>query len=66
MNQYRALQPAPDICCLPSPYRVLQGVAGMAFNFSKIELSHHPGPRKAVALEEKSHAQKDLITALRG
>jgi len=28
-----------DLCSLPSPYRILQSVAGMAFNFSKIELS---------------------------
>jgi hypothetical protein len=41
-------------------------VAGMAFNFSKIELSHHPALCKVVAIEEKSHAQRDLITALRG
>lgn len=64
MIHSRALQPAPDLCCLPSPYRVLQGVAGMAFNFSKIELSHHPAPRKTA--QEKSQPQKDLITALRG
>ena len=42
MNQARALQPPPDLCCLPSPYRIPQGVAGMAFNFSKIEISHRP------------------------
>jgi len=42
MNQARALQPTPDLCCLPSPHRIPQGVAGMAFNFSKIEISHRP------------------------
>jgi len=47
MIQPRALEPTPDLCCLPSPYRIPQGVAGMAFNFSKIELSHHPTQRKA-------------------
>ncbi|MGA1981281.1 MAG: hypothetical protein ABSG84_02325 [Acidobacteriaceae bacterium] len=47
MIQARALEPTPDLCCLPSPYRIPQGVAGMAFNFSKIELSHHPSQRKA-------------------
>lgn len=66
MNQFRALHSSLDLCCLPSPYRVMQGVAGMAFNFSKIELSHHPALRKVVSIEEKSHVQKDLITALRG
>ena len=47
MIQARALEPTPDLCSLPSPYRIPQGVAGMAFNFSKIELSHHPALRKA-------------------
>lgn len=41
MIQARALEPIPDLCCLPTPHRVQQYVAGMAFNFSKIELSHH-------------------------
>ena len=47
MIQARALEPSPDLCCLPSPHRIPQGVAGMAFNFSKIEISHHPPQRKA-------------------
>jgi len=47
MIQARALEPTPDLCCLPSPYRIPQGVAGMAFNFSKIEISHHTAQRKA-------------------
>jgi hypothetical protein len=47
MIQARALEPTPDLCCLPSPHRIPQGVAGMAFNFSKIEISHHPSQRKA-------------------
>jgi len=47
MIQARALEPTPDLCCLPSPQRVPQGVAGMAFNFSKIDISHHPSQRKA-------------------
>ena len=42
MTLARAFLPSPDLCCLPSPHRILQGVAGMAFNFSSIELSHHP------------------------
>ena len=46
MIQARALEPTADLCCLPSPHRVPQGVAGMAFNFSKIEISHYPAPRK--------------------
>jgi len=47
MIQARALEPTADLCCLPAPHRIPQGVAGMAFNFSKIEISHHPAPRKA-------------------
>jgi hypothetical protein len=43
----RALAPTPDLCCLPSPHRIPQGIAGMAFNFSKIEVAHHPSQRKA-------------------
>jgi hypothetical protein len=46
MIQARALDPTPDLCCLPSPHRIPQGVAGMAFNFSKIEISRYPAPRK--------------------
>jgi hypothetical protein len=48
MIQAGTLEPM-DLCCLPSPHRIPQGVAGMAFNFSKIELSHHPTQRKAPA-----------------
>jgi hypothetical protein len=47
MIQGRELQPSPDLCCLPSPHRIQQYVAGMAFNFSKIEISHHTLQRKA-------------------
>jgi hypothetical protein len=47
MIQARALEPTPDLCCLPSPHRIPQGVAGMAFNFSKIEISHYSTQRKA-------------------
>jgi hypothetical protein len=47
MIQARALAPAPVLCCLPSPHRIPQGIAGMAFNFSKIEVAHRPAQRKA-------------------
>jgi hypothetical protein len=46
MIQAGTLEPM-DLCCLPSPHRTPQGVAGMAFNFSKIEISHHTAQRKA-------------------
>jgi hypothetical protein len=38
MIRFRVLESFVDLCCLPSPHRILQSVAGMAFNFSKIEL----------------------------
>ncbi|HWB32148.1 MAG TPA: hypothetical protein VG714_03145 [Acidobacteriaceae bacterium] len=66
MIQPRALQPTPDLCCLPSPYRILQGVAGMAFNFSRIELSHRVVPRKAAASQDRTQPPRGLLTALRG
>lgn len=46
MIKPRPIVPSPDLCCLPTPYRILQYVAGMAFNFSKIEISHHRIQRK--------------------
>ncbi len=64
MIQTRALH-TPDLCCLPSPRRILQGVAGMAFNFSKIELSHHSAQRKPQPQQEKTQPQRGLIVALR-
>jgi hypothetical protein len=53
MIQARALALSPDLCSLPSPHRISQHVAGMAFNFSKIEISHHPAPRKAPQAQPK-------------
>jgi hypothetical protein len=47
MIQARALEPTPDLCCLPTPHRIPRGVAGMAFNFSKIEVSYRLTQRKA-------------------
>ena len=57
MIQPRALAPTPDLCCLPSPFKIPRGVAGMAFNFSKIEISHHAVQRKA-PLQAKHQAGK--------
>ncbi len=64
MIQARALEPTPDLCCLPSPHRIPQGVAGMAFNFSKIEISHHPTQRKA-PLQAKPEGKPDSPSAQR-
>jgi len=44
--QSRALEPSTQHCCLPTPYRISHYVAGMAFNFSKIEMSHYLSQRK--------------------
>jgi hypothetical protein len=64
MIQARALEPTPDLCCLPSPHRIPQGVAGMAFNFSKIEMSHFSTQRKA-PLQAKPEAKPDAPSAAR-
>lgn len=47
MIRSRALEPTGDLCCLPSPHRIPKSVAGMAFNFSKVEISHHGAQRNA-------------------
>ncbi len=50
MIRTRALESPGDLCCLPSPHKVPQGVAGMAFNFSQVEISnsaHRDAPTKA-------------------
>jgi hypothetical protein len=64
MIQARALEPTPDLCCLPSPHRISQGVAGMAFNFSKIELSHHPSQPKA-PLQARPQRKSDSSSGTR-
>jgi hypothetical protein len=48
----RALEPSMDLCSLPSPHRIPQCVAGMAFNFSKIDLSQCATQRNAARPEE--------------
>ena len=62
MIQARALEPTPDLCCLPAPHRIPQGVAGMAFNFSKIEISHHLTQRKA-PLQAKPKSESSAVRA---
>jgi hypothetical protein len=64
MIQAYALEPTPDLCCLPSPYRIPQGVAGMAFNFSKIEISHHTTQRNAPFQATPQH-KPDTSSAVR-
>jgi len=62
MIQARALEPTPDLCCLPSPHRIPQSVAGMAFNFSKIEISHRP-QRKAPVQVKPQPSQASAVQA---
>ena len=62
MIQARFLEPTSDLCCLPSPHRITQSVAGMAFNFSKIEISHHATPRKA-PLNEKPASESPAASS---
>jgi hypothetical protein len=38
MSRLRSLESLGDFCSLPSPRRIPQGVAGMAFNFSQVEV----------------------------
>jgi hypothetical protein len=39
MMRYRTLgMPREACCCLPTPYRIPKSVAGMAFNFSLVEV----------------------------
>ena len=40
MMRYRTLgTPRESCCCLPTPYRIPKAVAGMAFNFSLVEVA---------------------------
>lgn len=39
MSRLRSLESLGDFCSLPSPHRIPQGVAGMAFNFSSVEVA---------------------------
>ena len=49
MMRYRTLgTPRESCCCLPTPYRIPKAVAGMAFNFSLVEVGQkHPRPAGA-------------------
>jgi hypothetical protein len=53
MIRSRALDPPRALCCLPSPHRITHSVAGMAFNFSKVELVQPAPRRKSNAPAEK-------------
>jgi hypothetical protein len=54
MIRARALETSSDLCCLPSPHRIPQCVAGMAFNFSKVEISHHATTQRHASMRAES------------
>jgi len=67
MIRFRAVGSYVDLCSLPSPRRIPCSVAGMAFNFSKIELTpaaaqcNQPKPpqtRPAPAISPRADAGK--------
>ena len=39
MIRFRTVESHVDLCSLPSPRRIPRSLAGMAFNFSKIEIA---------------------------
>jgi hypothetical protein len=49
MSRLRSLESLGDFCSLPSPHRIPQGVAGMAFNFSSVEVEPAEQPHYAAA-----------------
>jgi hypothetical protein len=65
MIRARALETSSDLCCLPSPHRIPQCVAGMAFNFSKVELSHHATQRPASRQPRSASASRTKVQAPR-
>ena len=62
MIRFRGVQSYVDLCCLPSPHRIPCRVAGMAFNFSKIDFSRPAAQRNQVA---SSQAQLDSAASAR-
>jgi len=56
MIQPHGLEPSRELCCMPTPHRISYRVAGMAFNFSKIEMSHYVVLRKPPQQSTKANA----------
>ena len=52
----RFLDSCMDLCSLPSPHLIPRSVAGMAFNFSKVELPR-PAARHNAAKPEQCPAE---------
>ena len=59
MIRSRPLASPGDLCCLPSPHRISQSVAGMAFNFSKVDLMPHAAKRKPPVKAAKPRGSAD-------
>jgi len=56
MSRLRSLESLGDFCSLPSPHRILQGVAGMAFNFSEVEVEPAVESHAAAATVESARS----------
>jgi hypothetical protein len=56
MSRLRSLESLGDFCSLPSPRRIPQGVAGMAFNFSQVEVEPAVEPVAATPCESTRNA----------
>jgi hypothetical protein len=59
MIRARSLESNGDLCCLPSPYRIPQSVAGMAFNFSKVDIAPSGSKRKVATQANKPREAAD-------
>jgi hypothetical protein len=53
--QPRPLVPARDTCSRPTPHRIVQRIAGMAFNFSNVQLPGLPGPLPDLPFRRDGH-----------
>jgi hypothetical protein len=56
MSRLRSLESLGDFCSLPSPHRILRGVAGMAFNFSQVEVEPTVESQGAAAAVETTRS----------
>ena len=57
MTQYRTLGAPGELCCLPSPSRIPKRVAGMAFNFSQVEVANK-AVQRAAPVEMNRHTEQ--------
>ena len=64
MIRSRALESPGDPCCLPSPHRIPKSVAGMAFNFSEVDVSNR-GPQSNTPVQAKTQRGPALPTRVK-